>query len=132
MKKVIFASIFAIGLTLLGAGSPAAQSTSVAGEWDAVFNTPGGPRPFKLILQVDGEKLTGTAKRSNGDVPITGTIKGNNITFSYTVSYNDNNLTLIYTGTVKGDSMSGVVAFNETASDEWSAKRTPAAKPKTD
>lgn len=132
MKRVIITSIFVIGLAILSAGSIVAQAPSVAGEWDAVFNTPGGPRPFKLILQVDGEKLTGTAKRSNGDVPITGTIKGSNITFSYTISYNDNNLTLFYTGTVKGDSMSGTVAFNETASDEWSAKRTPPAKPKTD
>lgn len=130
MKKVIITSIFAIGLVMLGAGSMIAQPASVAGEWDATYNTPGGPRAFKLIFKVEGEKLTGTAKRANGDVPLQGTIKGNDISFNYTISYNGNDVTLTFTGKVNGDSMSGTVMFNESASDEWGAKRTPPAKPK--
>ena len=106
---------------LLATGTFAQKS--VEGEWDGVFNTPGGARPFKFVLKVDGEKLTGTAKRSSGDVPLTGTIKGSDITFSYTISYNNNPVTLTYTGKVNGDSMSGTVMFDETAGDEWSAKR---------
>ena len=93
-----------------------------------MFNTPGGPRPFKLILKVDGEKLTGTAKRTNGDVPVTGTIKGSDISFSYTINYNGNAVTLTYIGKVNGDTMSGSVMFNESAGDEWSAKRAAAKK----
>ena len=129
MKKIILPTLFAIGLILLGAGSMSAQ-TSVAGEWDAVYNTPGGARTFKLVFSVDGEKLTGTAKRSNGDVPLTGTIKGEDISFNYTISYNGNAVTLTFTGKVKGDAMSGTVYFNDSASDEWSAKRSPAPAPK--
>lgn len=132
MKKVIITSVFAIGLALLGAIGVAAQTSSVAGEWDASMNTPGGPRPIKLILKVEGEKLTGTAKRASGDVAITGTIKGDAITFGYTIDYNGNAVTLTFSGKVKGDSMSGSVQFNDAASDEWSATRTPPAKPKTD
>lgn len=128
MKKVIFFTFIALGLALIFAGLTSAQ-TSVAGEWDAVFNTPGGPQPLKLILKVDGEKLSGTAKRSRGDVPLTGTIKGEDITFSYTIDYNGNSVTLTFNGKVKGDSMGGSVSFNDSASDEWSAKRA-AAKPK--
>jgi hypothetical protein len=128
MKKIIFAGFFVTALAMVFAGQASAQE-SVAGEWDAVFNTPGGPQPLKLILKVDGEKLTGTAKRSRGDVPLTGTIKGEGITFSYTIEYNGNPVTLTFTGKVKGDSMSGSVSFNDSASDEWSAKRVP-AKPK--
>ncbi len=131
MKKVIIPTLFAFLFVLVGAGTIAAQSTSVAGEWDGVFNTPGGPRPFKLILKVDGEKLAGTAKRQSGDVAITGTIKGDAITFSYTIEYNGNAVTLTYTGKVKGDTMGGSVSFNDQAGDEWSAKRAPAEKPKT-
>jgi hypothetical protein len=128
MKKIIFAGFIVIGLAIVFAGHAAAQK-SVAGEWDAVFNTPGGPQPLKLILKVDGEKLTGTAKRSRGDVPLTGTIKGEDITFSYTIEYNGNAVTLTFSGKVKDDSMGGTVSFNDSASDEWSAKRA-AAKPK--
>lgn len=132
MKKIILPSFFAIGLFLLTTSVASAQTASVAGEWDAVYNTPGGARTFKLVFSVDGEKLTGTAKRSNGDVPLTGTIKGEDISFYYTISYNGNAVTLSFTGKVKGDSMGGTVYFNESASDEWSAKRTPpATKPNT-
>jgi hypothetical protein len=126
MKNVIM-SILLIGAAFVFAGGVSAQKT-VAGEWDAQFNTPGGPQPLKLILKVDGEKLTGTAKRSRGDVALTGTVKGDDITFAYTIEYNGNAVTLTFTGKVKGDTMSGTVSFNESASDDWSAKRA-AAKP---
>ena len=126
MKNVIM-SILLIGAAFVFAGGVSAQKT-VAGEWDAQFNTPGGPQPLKLILKVDGEKLSGTAKRSRGDVALTGTVKGDDITFAYTIEYNGNAVTLTFTGKVKGDTMSGTVSFNESASDDWSAKRA-AAKP---
>lgn len=134
MKRVIISTVFAVGLMLIGVGSMSAQTSTVAGEWDATYNTPGGARPLTLILKVEGEKLTGTAKRPTGDVPVTGTIKGKDITFSYTVNYNGNDLTLTFTGKVTGDAMSGSVSFGGNADDEWSAKRTPppAPKPKTE
>ncbi|MEQ1605794.1 MAG: hypothetical protein ABL999_13085 [Pyrinomonadaceae bacterium] len=124
MKKLMFISVLAIGLLFVGAGQVSAQ-TSVAGEWDASMNTPGGARPFKLVFKVEGEKLSGTAKRANGDVPVAGTVKGDEISFSYTIDYNGNAVTLSFTGKVKGDAIAGTVYFNESASDEWSAKRTP-------
>lgn len=132
MKRVIIPTVFAIGLILLGAGSMAAQSSSVAGEWDATMNTPGGSRPFKLVFKVDGEKLTGTVKRPTGEIPLQGTIKGNDISFSYTITYNGHDLELSLTGTVSGDTMGGNVSFGGNGDDEWSAKRTPAEKPKTE
>jgi hypothetical protein len=122
MKQIVFTGLFVIGLALALAGGASAQK-SVAGEWDAEFNTPGGAQPLKLILKVEGEKLTGTAKRSRGDVPITGTIKGDDISFAYTVDYNGNAMTISFSGKVKGDAMSGTVSFNDQASDNWSAKR---------
>ena len=125
MKKSLLYVVAVVSLTVLFSVGAVAQK-SVEGEWDAVFNTPGGPRPFKLVLKVDGERLTGMAKRPSGDVPVAGTIKGIDISFSYSISYNGNTVTLNYTGKVSGDSMSGTVMFNENASDEWSAKRTSA------
>jgi L-seryl-tRNA(Ser) seleniumtransferase len=127
MKNVIVLLLFVVAFGIMFAGPASAQKT-VAGEWDAQFNTPGGPQPLKLILKVDGEKLSGTAKRSRGDVALTGTVKGEDITFGYTIEYNGNAVTLTFTGKVKGDAMSGTVSFNDSASDDWSAKRA-AAKP---
>ncbi|MBK9527020.1 MAG: hypothetical protein IPO41_01555 [Acidobacteria bacterium] len=130
MKKALLFTFFSLAIVLVASANSSAQ-TSVTGEWDGAFETPGGARPFKLVLKVDGEKLTGTAKRASGDVPITGTVKGGNITFSYTISYNGNDLTMSFSGKISGDTMSGSVSFGS-AEETWSAKRAPAEKPKTD
>jgi hypothetical protein len=116
---------------MLGASPLAApvSAQSIAGEWDATMNTPGGARSFKIVFQVDGQKLTGTVKRQAGDVPLAGTIKDSLVTFSYTVDYNGNPLTLTMTATVKGDSMKGTVDFGGAAQDEFSAKRASKAPP---
>ena len=55
----------------------AAAAQSIAGEWDAAMNTPGGVRNFKIIFEVKGDTLTGTVKRGAGDSQLRGTIKGN-------------------------------------------------------
>ncbi len=127
MKKAILSAFVVFGMGLVLAVTASAQA-SVAGEWDGSFETPGGARPFKVVLKADGEKLTGAAKRSSGDVPITGTIKGDAITFSYTINYSGNDLTLTYSGKVSGDSMSGTVSFGGNAEESWSAKRAAAKK----
>jgi hypothetical protein len=126
MKKLFLFGFLSLGLFAVTAS---AQSKSVAGEWDGAFETPGGDRPFKVVLKVDGDKVTGTAKRSSGDVPLQGTIKGKDITFSYTISYNGNNLTMSFAGTVDGDKMTGSVSFGGNADAPWTARRV-AEKPK--
>lgn len=125
--KVLVPTLFSIFLLV----SAVLGQTSVAGEWDGSFNTPGGARPIKFVFKVDGEKLTGVAKRSSGDVPLSGTIKGADIAFGYTINYGGRDLTLSYTGKVTGDNMSGTVSFGGNAEESWSAKRA-AEKPKTD
>jgi hypothetical protein len=117
--KTLLLSIAIAASTL--ASSATAQS--IAGEWDATMNTPGGARTFKILFQVDGDKLTGTVKRQAGDVPLTGTIKDSLVTFSYTVDYNGNALTVTMTAKVTGDSMKGTVDFAGAGQDEFSAKR---------
>jgi hypothetical protein len=127
MKKAIFLSFFAVAL-LISAQTASAQS-SVAGNWDAVMNTPGGTVPLKLVFVVDGEKLTGTAKRSRGDVALVGTVKGSDISFSYTIDYNGNPFTVSFSGKVDGDRINGVVLMGSTE-DAWSATRAKAENPK--
>ena len=88
------------------AQAPAATpAPTIAGDWNASMNTPGGARAFGLVFKVDGEKLTGVVKREAGDVPLEGTVKGKTVTFSYSVNYNGNALLLTMTATVSGDTM---------------------------
>jgi hypothetical protein len=128
MKNALLFTVFVFGLMLTSSVSASAQ-TSVAGEWDAVMNTPGGSVPLKLIFAVDGEKLTGTAKRSRGDVALVGTVKGSDIAFSYTIDYNGNPFTVSFSGKVDGDKINGVVLMGSTE-DSWSASRAKADNPK--
>ena len=113
----------AAALSVLALPSVAAAQ-SIAGEWDAAFNTPGGVRNFKIVFSVAGDSLTGTVKREAGDVPLVGTVKGNAVTFTYTINYNGNDLALTITATVTGDAMKGMVDFGGAAEDEFWAKRS--------
>ena len=123
-------AVLLMGFVLINPGQINAQAKSIDGEWNAAMNTPGGVRNFKIVFKVEGEKLTGTVKRSAGDVPLVGTIKGNDLQFTYSVKYNENDLTISMTGKVDGDSISGTVTFGESGQqDQWSAKRE--AKPGT-
>jgi len=115
---------FVLALLVTGAALPAeAAAQSIAGEWDASMNTPGGVRTFRIVFAVKGDKVTGTVKRQAGDVPLTGTIKGDTLRFSYTIAYNDNALVLTVIAAVRGDSLQGIVDFGGAAQDDFSAKR---------
>jgi len=128
MKKLL-GVLSVLALLLTAALTAAAQAPSVAGDWDAAMNTPGGVRNFKIKFKVDGEKLTGEVGRDTGSLPLTGTIKGSDVQFSYTVNYNGNDLVLTLTGKLNGDAIAGTVSFGGMAEDEWSAKRSGAAAP---
>lgn len=121
-------NLFAVLASFAALTTPIAAQ-SVAGEWDASYNTPGGVRTFKIVFQVEGERLTGTVKRPTGEVPLAGTIKGDTVSFSYTIVYNDNPLVLTVTAKLSGHSMTGMVDFGGGAQEEFSAKRTPRAPP---
>ena len=105
------------------AGLTQVQTAQVAGEWDASYNTPGGPRSFKIVFQVKSDSLSGTVKRSDGEVPLKGTIKGDQISFSYTIAYNNEALALTIVAKVTGDTMAGTVDFAGMAQEEFSATR---------
>ena len=124
MLKKLF---LAVALTVITAASAAAQS--IAGEWDASMNTPGGPRPFKIVFVQDGEKLTGTVKRSFGDLPLEGTVKGNDVKFRYLQPYNSNTLTMTVTTTLAGNEMKGQVDIAGQMQEAFTAKRATAAVP---
>lgn len=121
-------NLFAVLASFAALTTPIAAQ-SVAGEWDASYNTPGGVRTFQLVFQVEGERLTGTVKRQAGDVPLTGLVRGDTVSFSYTIVYNDNPLVLTVTAKLSGDTLEGVVDFGGAAQEEFSAKRASRAPP---
>lgn len=133
IQRLLAIAFLLIGCVFLNAIEASAQSKTIAGDWEAEMNTPGGVRTMKVTFLVEGEKLTGTIKRSTGDVALVGTIKGKDVEFSYTVQYNGNNLTLSVSGKYEGDTINGTVSFGESGQqDGWNAKRVAETKPKND
>lgn len=123
MKKLLLT----VAMSLTALSTAAAQS--VAGEWDASMNTPGGARPFKVVFVQNGEQLTGTVKRSTGDVPLEGTIKGTAVKFRYMINYNGSPLTMEVSSTLAGDEMKGSIDIASQMQEAFVAKRATAASP---
>lgn len=133
IERLLVTAFLFIGFVCFNAIESSAQTKTIAGDWEAEMNTPGGVRTMKVTFQVEGEKLTGIIKRSTGDAPLVGTIKGKDVEFSYTVQYNGNNLTLSVSGKYEGDTIIGTVSFGESGQqDGWNAKRVTETKPKGD
>ena len=128
MRKLFavpMAAAVASVISVTGAAQLSAQS--IAGDWNANYNSPGGPIAFKIAFMVDGEKLTGTVKRTAGDSPLTGTVKGDSVRFSYTIKYGDNDLLLTIIAKVTGGTaMKGSVDFAGQAQESFEAKKASA------
>ena len=89
----------------------AAQST-VAGEWMVTRHDPFGSDVSRLVLAVDGEKLTGTLRNR----PIEGTVKGNVIEFKFQ--------NILAKGTLEGNELRGELVQGE-RTVKWTAVRIP-------
>ncbi|AYL94114.1 glycoside hydrolase [Mucilaginibacter celer] len=81
-----------------------------AGKWEGKLETETGEvYPLLYNFQIDGDKLTGTAKTPKGDMPIEeGKITGND--FKFTVSIED--IHIAHTGKFYGDSVGVDIEFN--------------------
>ena len=117
MRK-LFAVLIASAISTT---SLAAQN--VAGTWDASYNTPGGPRAFKVVLTQEGEKLTGVVKREQGDSPLVGTARNDSVKFVYQIEYNGSKLDMTVAAKVTADGMKGIVDFAGQAQEPFEAKK---------
>jgi len=116
--------LLALIATCLVASVPA-TAQSIAGEWNASMESPGGVRTSKLLLTVDGQKVTGTVKREAGDAALTGTMVGDTLRFSYTIVYNNNSLVMAVTALRSAEGLRGTVSFGGQESAPWWAVRAP-------
>ena len=125
----------AIIALLLAPSTQAQGKADPSGTW--MWTVPGrngGPdRTNKLVLKVEGEKLTGTVTSPgrNGQTSDTaisdGTIKGDAVAFTVTREFNGNTMTIKYSGKVSEDTIKGKMEMTrnggEPTSHDWVAKR---------
>jgi hypothetical protein len=117
MKRALLAALL---VALCGAFSGSAQE-GVTGSWAMEITNPLGLiNKVALVLEQDGEALTGMA----GDTPLEGSVEGNDIIMSYDVPETQvGPMTLTFEGTVDGSSMEGAVTFGHFASGTWTAAK---------
>ena len=125
--RVMKTLMLTVAMSLTALSTAAAQS--VAGEWDGAMNTPGGPRPMKLVFVQSGETLSGTVKRASGDVPLEGTVKGTAVKFRYMINYNGSPIAMEVTSTLAGNEMKGSVDIAGQMQEAFTAKRAGTVSP---
>lgn len=80
-----------------------AANMNMNGVWYGTLNVDDTQYPLQYNFKVEGDKLTGTAKGPNGDLPITdGEIHGNNFSFAVTLQ----KMYLVHSGKIYPDSIS--------------------------
>ena len=116
---------FAIcALFVLVAVGAAAFAAGVAGKWTAAIDTQIGVQNYTYEFQVDGEKLTGTAKSQFSESQIVeGSVKGDEISFVENLKYEDQVLRVVYKGKISGDEIKFNRQVGEFASEDFVAKR---------
>jgi major membrane immunogen (membrane-anchored lipoprotein) len=111
-------------LFVLAAVSAAAFAPGVAGKWTAAIDTQIGVQNYTYDFQVEGEKLTGTAKSQFSESQIAeGSVKGDEISFVESLKYEDQVIRVVYKGKIAGDEIKFNRQVGEIASEDFVAKR---------
>jgi hypothetical protein len=98
---------------------------SVTGKWEMLVQKRKGTTSWILILEQNGEALSGMIKSEGGDLPLTGTIKGRGIQFAAKRF----GVKVEFLASINDDAMTGQMHVL-TIDRKWTAKRLPEIAPK--
>src|SRR5258708_2761222 len=90
MKRLLAISAFLFA-------SSAFAAPNLTGQWTIHNSIAGNENDQECKLAVADNKITGSCKSQDKDLPVTGTVDGNKATWQYQVDYSGSPLTLIYT-----------------------------------
>jgi len=109
MKTLVLC--LALALTVAAVPSYAAEATNVAGAWNIDGSVQGNAVKYVCTLAQEGDKLTGTAKIEDKDIPVTGSVKEKEVTWQFDIVYQGTPLTLVFTATLDtATDMKGTIA----------------------
>jgi hypothetical protein len=86
-------------------------AADVAGAWTFVMETPGGERRAEVVMNLDGETVTGTWDST----PLKGTFRDGRLELAFPMSSPEAEMTatLTVSGTLKDDVLTGTWSFGE-------------------
>src|ERR1700676_5011114 len=80
--------------------SSAFGAQNLTGHWAIHNNIAGNENDQECELVVTDNKITGSCKSQDKNLPVTGVVDGNKVTWQYQSDYNGSPITLIYAATV--------------------------------
>ena len=95
MKILLASTALLFASSAFAAGAP-----SLTGQWTVHQNIANNESDQECTFVQTDDKLTGSCKSNDKDVPITGSIDGTKLTWKYDSDYNGTPLTLTYTATL--------------------------------
>ena len=95
MKILLASTALLFASSAFAAGAP-----SLTGQWTVHQNIANNESDQECKFVQTDDKLTGSCKSNDKDVPITGSIDGTKLTWKYDSDYNGTALTLTYTATL--------------------------------
>jgi hypothetical protein len=105
------------------------QAANPNGTWTWKFSGQNGQEiELSLTLKTDGDKLSGTLKRPNGQGTeiMNGTFKNDEVAFTTVIERNGQSFTTKYKGKIEGDTIKGKTERErdgQVNSRDWEAKR---------
>jgi hypothetical protein len=119
----------AVALCALTCAAPAlAQDAS--GRWDLTVIRPDGQNEAVLVLKKDGDKLTGTVARPQGDaIPVSGSQKAADVVIAFSVPTQNGTINVTLRGRQDADAMKGTADLGDRGEAQWTALRAAATPP---
>ena len=102
-----------------------AWAQDASGRWDLTVIRQDGQNQAVLVLKKDGEKLSGTVARSQGEpIPVSGTQKGPEVVIAFSVPSQNGTINVTLRGRQDGDSIKGTAQLGDRGDAQWTAART--------
>jgi hypothetical protein len=95
MKALLAPAALFFASSAFAAGAP-----SLTGQWSIHNNVAGNESDQQCKFVQTDNKIEGSCKTADSEVPVTGSLDGNKATWKYDMDYNGTALTLTYTATL--------------------------------
>jgi len=111
-------------VAISGALSAVPGASGISGLWKFEFQSPDGVQQAEFTFTQDGEKLIGSTKNPQGEIPVTGSVQGTEVTFSFQITYQGGPMKIQCKGKLENaGAMSGTFTYNNEGPSTWTAKK---------
>ena len=97
---------------------------NITGQWEVEIQYEVGSTRHKLVLDADGNRITGTHTGWAYQGDLKGEINGDRVKLRSTLPADGNVLSYVFTGSAAAQGISGDVRIGEYGSAKWRARRT--------